>query len=127
MQNLANTIYCDRYNNIFPVSVRTEWRTRDLLSWFHPYSWFNKLALALTPVDGNSLWQRFVVGCVIGVLIAAMVPQLRFWKLIAFQLVFMFLIVRPDYSTGSSIVSFISDFLVSVGMIIAFLGVSRFA
>lgn len=127
MQNLANTIYCDRYNNIYPVSVRTEWRTRDLQSWFHPYSWFNKLAYALTPAASNSLWQHFVVGCFVGVLIAAMFPQVRLWKLIAFQVVFMFLIVRPDYSTGSPIVSFISDFLVSVGMIITFLGVSRFA
>lgn len=121
MQFLANTLYSDRYNNLYPVSVRTEWRVRDLLSWFHPYSWLNKMAYAVTPATGNSLFQHFAVGCFIGVLIAAMVPQLRLWKLIALQLIFMFLIVRPDYLTGSPIVSFITDFLISVGMVIAFL------
>lgn len=118
IQSIANTIYCDRYNNVYPISVRQDWRKRDLLSWFHPYSWFNKLASSSGP---------FIVGFIVGVLLAVMFRRvLSVWTLVALQVVFMLIIKRPDYSTGSSIVSFFMDFLISIGMLIGFYCGHRF-
>lgn len=91
--SIANQIYADRYNNVYPCQVRKDWRRRDLLSWFHPYSLMNKMG-----------WACFIVAIIIGFSIRY-THALTALQFLGLQVIFLWFIKQPDRSTGEPLVT----------------------
>jgi hypothetical protein len=107
---IANSIYANRYNNVGPAYVRQEWRRRDLLSWFHPYSLMNKAAF--------SNWfpsNMFLIGMAVGFAVRY-THALTAYQFLALQILFLCFIKQPDRSTGEPLVTDIFNVVKIMGM-----------
>ncbi len=117
---IANNIYADRYNGIFPEYVRREWRRRDLLSWFHPYSLMNKVVGALQPESFPRFGGLFLVGMVVGFAVRYK-HALTALQFLALQIIFLSFIKQPDRSTGEPLVTDILNIVKIIGMWVGWL------
>ena len=104
VDDIANSIYADRYNSIYPVYVRGEWRRRDFLSWFHPYSLMNKMPIS-----------PFLVAVAVGFAVRY-THTLTAYQFLALQVLFLCFIKQPDRSTGEPLVTDIFNFVKIIGM-----------
>jgi hypothetical protein len=109
---IANRIYADRYNNVGPAYVRQEWRRRDLLSWFHPYSLMNKAPMLLPSTWFSSM---FLVGIAVGFAVRYS-HALTAYQFLALQILFLCFIKQPDRSTGEPLVTDILNVVKIMGM-----------